>query len=364
MSGFGTIESTGNSANRASLMSITPEDYGAVGDGTTDDSTAINLAIQTAYTLGKKLQFGPTTYYCASRILLNCPVVLQGNRTVFKFRNGVDGLYIAYQGGPVAGGGSRALVADIRIISNSGVPVWGASQGAVAQLTCYKPVAGYSGFIYECTTSGTSGTIEPVWPTTAGATIAANGGTAVFTCRYVAGIKILANSVLIQRCTVSAFPGDGLAIPADSGNGDNGNLCGVYDSQFDSCLGYGANPKGPDANWCYFEKCNFSSNGLGGAFDQSALGCVWSACHAEANTGYAFDMYDAVLTLSSCAHFESCYLEGGQTARVAASGMWRCGLRVCRPHFNAHQPNGECGYVLAAHHVARCSHYRRHSHQR
>ena len=36
-------------------------------------------------------------------------------------------------------------------------------------------------FIYECTTAGTSGTAEPTWPTTDGATV--TSGTAVFTAR-------------------------------------------------------------------------------------------------------------------------------------------------------------------------------------
>jgi hypothetical protein len=38
-----------------------------------------------------------------------------------------------------------------------------------------------NGFYYECTTAGTSGTTEPVWPTTIGATV--TDGTAVWTCK-------------------------------------------------------------------------------------------------------------------------------------------------------------------------------------
>ena len=40
-----------------------------------------------------------------------------------------------------------------------------------------------NGFVYECTTAGTSDTAEPTWPTTAGNTVTDN--TAVWTCRAV-----------------------------------------------------------------------------------------------------------------------------------------------------------------------------------
>jgi hypothetical protein len=45
------------------------------------------------------------------------------------------------------------------------------------------PTAGNeNGFRYECTTAGTSGTSQPTWPTTEGATV--NDNTVVWTCRY------------------------------------------------------------------------------------------------------------------------------------------------------------------------------------
>jgi hypothetical protein len=43
------------------------------------------------------------------------------------------------------------------------------------------PTAGATWWVYECTTPGTSGTTEPVWPTTVGETV--TDGTVVWTCR-------------------------------------------------------------------------------------------------------------------------------------------------------------------------------------
>ena len=38
-----------------------------------------------------------------------------------------------------------------------------------------------NGYVYECTTAGTTGAVEPTWPTTVEDTV--NDGTVVWTCR-------------------------------------------------------------------------------------------------------------------------------------------------------------------------------------
>ncbi len=43
-------------------------DYGAVGDGTTDDSSAINTALSACATSGKRLYIPQSNYYCASAV--------------------------------------------------------------------------------------------------------------------------------------------------------------------------------------------------------------------------------------------------------------------------------------------------------
>ena len=59
-------------------------------------------------------------------------------------------------------------------------PAWVA--GTAYSLTApVRPMVDRNGFTYECTTAGTSGENEPVWPTTDGQTV--TDGTAVWTAR-------------------------------------------------------------------------------------------------------------------------------------------------------------------------------------
>ena len=66
-----------DNANRIALINqafTTPEEHGAKKDGVTDDSTAINAAIQT----GVPVVFSEGTYLIASPIVINAPVTLIG----------------------------------------------------------------------------------------------------------------------------------------------------------------------------------------------------------------------------------------------------------------------------------------------
>lgn len=58
-------------------------------------------------------------------------------------------------------------------------PAWAAS--TAYSLGDYVHATTFNGFRYECTTAGTSGTAEPVWPLVEGATV--TDGTVVWTCR-------------------------------------------------------------------------------------------------------------------------------------------------------------------------------------
>lgn len=59
--------------------SLTPEDYGAIGDGVTDDGAALQAAITAAFVLKKTLQFAGKTY-CTSIELDNPGIKMVGQR--------------------------------------------------------------------------------------------------------------------------------------------------------------------------------------------------------------------------------------------------------------------------------------------
>jgi hypothetical protein len=260
---------------------VMPEEYGAVGDGTTDDSHAINLAITSAAALGKGLWLNAKTYFCNSSITVavNLPFLRgQGPTSILKFYKAVNGLVVVT---------NRSVISDFKIISNGSVAAWASSASCVAGVTAFYPSAGYSGLILECTVTGTSGS-EPAGPLVAGNTYVS--GSATFVAKHIAGLKVRSNGSTFERLIVSAIAGNGCEL--DSTTGDNCNLNEFYNCKFDSNLGYGANPKGADSNVNFFAQCSFVSNILGGAFDQSALGNFWISPHFDSNVGLAFDMYD------------------------------------------------------------------------
>lgn len=71
---------TANKWNRFTQLFATPEDYGAVGDGITDDTTAIQNAINK----NNFILFSPKTY------ITTHPLQIPSNKILFGFHQGVD----------------------------------------------------------------------------------------------------------------------------------------------------------------------------------------------------------------------------------------------------------------------------------
>lgn len=81
------------------------------------------------------------------------------------------------------GGGDQSVPTstDAVFFDSKPAPTWPASTAYTAATTAIVSPTTGNNFYYECTTSGTTGTTEPTWPTTVGNTV--TDGTVVWTCR-------------------------------------------------------------------------------------------------------------------------------------------------------------------------------------
>lgn len=87
---------------------------------------------------------------------------------------------------------------------------WAAST-VYALDSAVRPSVDRNGFTYQCTTAGTSGVSEPVWPTTAGQTV--TDGTACWTahtCRAVGNISMGASDFVKITGQLTIMPKTGI----------------------------------------------------------------------------------------------------------------------------------------------------------
>lgn len=71
---------------------VTPEMYGAKGNGATDDSEAFNAMFADAVTLKKPVRFRAKTYHLGSTVNIPGKVSVTGNSAVLEFDAGINGL--------------------------------------------------------------------------------------------------------------------------------------------------------------------------------------------------------------------------------------------------------------------------------
>jgi len=240
--------------------SVSVKDFGAVGDGVTDDYSAISAAINSVsygtgiYQSGPSVYFPPGTYRCSQTIQLKKSVKLYGDSSglpynsmaMLKFDAGISGI----------------VVHRYNTIND----------------TKQSPT----------TTGADSSIIE-------GLNIVGQYGTADVIGGH--GIWLRARAVL-KNVYVSGFVGHGIQILASSGGSNyfegNANNWVIDSGRVQNCGGWGVYIDGADVNAGKATCIDVSSNGLGGIFDSSFLGNTHIAHHAAGN-GSGSAGYNATL---------------------------------------------------------------------
>ena len=252
-SGSITVQQNGSGAVTRSLSDklsnyVNVKDFGAKGDGVTDDYAAIMAAINSVtygtgyYISGPAVYFPPGVYYCSQTIQLKRSVRLFGDGS----------------------GMQTTSTASIR---------WPASTTGII-VHNYKTI--------NSTVEGT--------PTTAGdgsiieGLILTGGGGA----NTAHGIWLRARAE-ISKCYIIGFGGNGIQVIASSGGGGsiegNANCFHLRDNVTILNGLHGLYVKGSDANAGYCIGLDSSYNNGCGVFDASFLGNTYVGCHSAVN-GY------------------------------------------------------------------------------
>ena len=120
-------DNSGNNRVDVTIAATSPfllaTDYGVTFDGTTDDATAMQSAIDAAITAGKPLFLSPGPAIIGTTLTVNSPITVLGSgrrSTTLKAANGLNDYVITFSGGTAGVGIIGAHLADFAIDGNSG----------------------------------------------------------------------------------------------------------------------------------------------------------------------------------------------------------------------------------------------------
>lgn len=257
--------------------SVSVKDFGAVGDGVTDDTPAFNAAM-TALPAGGSLHLGTgKTYLLSSTIVLTKPInIIGGSKENTTLLFATAGRYLA----------APWKCGIIAVHSTTAIP----------------------GFAGEARRSVLSGfTIKPQ------GSIAAMRG------------LIAATPIYVQEVDAYNFSLDGMAVMA-SANASSPVKGNANGATFSNCIsqangGSGFYAIGDDANACVFTGCRAPLNTGYGFYDDSLLGNTYIGCETDGNTGGG---YFAPNSKPNRSAYFGCYCEGNQTP------TWNIGSRCIR----------------------------------
>jgi hypothetical protein len=104
-------------------------------------------------------------------------------------------------GGYTTGGVALSGKTNTLTIDSAWATTWTASTSYAAETTVIRPTTA-NGHLYQCIVTGVSGTTQPTWPTTPGATVADGGATWAEVGRAI--LQLDATDVSIASSTITA----------------------------------------------------------------------------------------------------------------------------------------------------------------
>ena len=216
--------------------------YGAVGDGTTDDTTAIQNAVNAAASSGGIVYLPVGTYVTSSPITIPSKVTLRS--------------------------ATRGFGSPIDNYQLSGLPVSGA---------ILKPSSSFSGsaVVLMDNSAGTSqmGNQQIIGISIDGSNLPGSNS--------VDGIKSIGAvaTVTLSYCFVYKVGGNGIFADLDPTHFYPANTWDVNHVQVSFCGGIGFNLLGLSDS--YFTNCRAATNSTAGWFIQDMVNCRFTACHSE-----------------------------------------------------------------------------------
>jgi hypothetical protein len=266
---------------------VSVKDFGAVGDGVTDDSDEIIAAIASD---ARVIYFHPGTYILSKCLNLTTMVTLVGSTgyregkppSILQFANGCCGIIVHSNTNADAQGYAN-------VIDNS-----------------------------HPTTDGGGSVIRSLY-------IRRGTGVATAVDGATHGIR-LRSRAHIDHCYIAGFAGNGIHLVATSGGTNetqgNANSFLISDTAIASCR-HGVHVDGADVNAGNGFNVSVISNQGWGIYDSSFLGNTWTGCHASGNTEGPYWADDP----NARSVFIGCYSESDQPiARIQSPGIHVGGL--------------------------------------
>lgn len=278
-------------ANKLLEFPVSPEDYGAVGDGVTDDTTAINRAIAYLASIkGGTLKFGPKTYLVTSTILIqDSNILLEGRGsdtghdggtgaapiTIIKWGGASFGTVLSFSTPNLTSAamrcrvGAKQIAIDGNLTANTGLQVMSIRYGTFEDIYVTRTVQrGY--YVSSWIRAGMSEATDTQhcrftrcsWKLLDSASNSANGFWLTSEAPFTAGANTSFN--IWEACTGQTVNGFGFYMI----DADNNNFLSC--SNFATGTGFGVLLSGAYSN--YFYGCSLTVRGFGVASGQTNPG--------------------------------------------------------------------------------------------